>query len=342
MKTSGKALLASAITAMLAMPAIAAEKLNIYAWSESIDPALIEQFEKETGIEVTLDSYTSNEALLAKLKSGATDYDLAFPSQHFVKILIQEGLLENIEANKMPAFANTEDKWKNMWWDPTSEYSIPFVYGTAGFTVNSDLYKGPADSWKEFFEPSSELKGKVAVFESPDEIIPAAQLYLGIDYCSEDSKEMKRVYDLLAKQKKSVAVYSSDNISSRVASGEVIMHSWWDGTSMMARKNDKAPVKYAQPKEGLVGWLDSMVVPKGASNINNAKTFINWMTTKDVATQEFNFYGHPPTSFINEELAEHKPGNSPEVFPSVPVKFTEACSPAAQALVDKVWTQLLR
>lgn len=335
------ALLAFSIS-LAANASAASNKLNIYTWSESIDPKLVTKFEKETGIEVTLDGYTSNEDLLAKLKSGGSDYDLVFPSQHFVKIMIQENLLKNIDAKGMAAFKQVDDRWKNKWWDETSEYSIPFAYGTAGYAVNRDKYKGPATSWKEFFEPTGAAAGNVAVFSTPDEVIPAAQLYLDIEFCSEDSAQMKRVYDLLKKQKPQVAVYSSDNINSRIASGEVVMHNWWDGNVLKARKNDNAPVEYAQPKEGLVGWLDSMVVPKGSRNSENAKKFMNWISQPDNATAEFNYYSHSSPVKLDQSLVVHKEENSPEIFPKVPVKFTRACSPAAQKLVDKVWTQLLQ
>lgn len=334
-------LLALSISAACAANA-ATNKLNIYTWAEALDPVLIEKFQEETGIAITLDSYTSNEDLLAKLKSGSSDYDVVFPSQHFVKIMVQEGLLANIDAKNMAAFALVDDKWKNKWWDEKSEYSIPFVYGTAGYAVNRNKYKGPANSWKEFFEPTGSAAGNIAVFSTPDEIIPAAQLYLGIDFCTENSADMKKVYQLLKKQKEQVAVYSSDNISSRIASGEVVMHNWWDGDTMRARKNNGAPIEYAQPKEGLVGWLDSMVVPKSSRNVDNAKIFINWMSQKDNATTEYNYYAHSSAVAIDETKAIHKAENSPEIFPTAPIKFTRACSPIAQKLVDKVWTQLLQ
>ncbi|MGB1239159.1 MAG: extracellular solute-binding protein [Pseudomonadales bacterium] len=342
MKHIAKTSLLALGISLAASSSAVAKQLNLYTWAEAIDPKLIEKFEAETGIDVTLDGYTSNEDLLAKLKSGSSDYDVVFPSQHFVKIMIQEGLLKKIDANQMAAFKQVDEKWKYQWWDEKSEYSIPFVYGTAGYVVNRDKYKGPANSWKEFFEPTGSAAGKVAVFSTPDEIIPAAQLYLGIEFCTEDSGEMKRVYELLKKQKPDVAVYSSDNISARIASGEVTMHNWWDGDTMRARKNSNAPIEYAQPKEGLVGWLDSMVVPKGSRNVENAKTFINWLSEKDNATIEYNYYAHSSAVALDESKMVHKPENSPEIYPTAPIKFNRACSPVAQKLVDKVWTQLLR
>ncbi len=316
--------------------------LSIYAWADSISPDTVAKFEKETGIKVTVDAFSSNEDLLTKLQAGSSGYDIVTPSQHFVKIMVDSGLLEDIGASSLPSFERILPEWQKQWWDPTGNYSVPLAFGNAGFTVNRDLYKGPVDSWKVYFEPSEEMKGKIASLAQPDEVIPAAENYLGIPYCSEDPQEMKKVLDLLQAQKPFVAAYSSDNIENRVGSGEVAMHFWWDGNTMRLRRNDKANVEYAMPKEGLVGWLDSYAVPKGAANLDNAKKFLDFMTQLDNATEQYNYYGHSSPIKVDQEKALYNKENAPELFPTVPVKMGQACSPAAQELVTKVWTQLLQ
>jgi spermidine/putrescine transport system substrate-binding protein len=328
----------------LVMPAAAMADgtLNIYAWSDSISPELIAKFSAETGIQVNVDGFSSNEDLLTKLQAGASGYDLVTPSQHFLKIMADEGLLEDIDAHAMAAYQAVDEKWRGQWWDPTNEYSIPLAYGTAGFTVNRTLYDGPVDSWKVLFEPGPELQGKIAMLSYPDEVVGGAQLYLGVPFCSEDPAEMKRVYDLLAAQKPYVAAYTSDNIENRIGAGEVAAHFWWDGNSMKTRANDGAPIEFAMPKEGLVGWIDSFVVPKGAANVENAKAFIEFMSTLENATVQYNFYGHSAPLAIDSAKAVYTPENAPELFPTVPVVFSQTCSPAAQDLVTKVWTQLLQ
>lgn len=333
------------VTAVAALGTIgiaSAEKINVYAWSQSIEPKILEKFTKETGIEVVVDGYTSNEELLSKLKAGGTNYDIAFPSQHFVKIMIGEGLLLPINAKNEPAYNNIKDEYKGRWWDPDNMYSVPFAYGSAGFTVNRDHYKGPVDSWSVFFNPPAELKGKIAVFAAPDEVIPAAQNYLGIEYCTESSDDMKKVYNLLKAQKGSVAVYTNDNIRDRLASGEVYATSWWDGESIKARTKSNLNVEYAMPKEGLVGWVDSAVIPQGATNIDGAKKFINFMSQKAIATEWSNMYGHDFAIKLDVAKLTANPTNAPEIYPTVPVKMSKACSPAAQKLVDKVWTSLMQ
>ena len=332
----------TAITALGMVSIAYAEKINVYAWSQSIEPKILNQFTAATGIEVVIDGYTSNEELLSKLKAGGTNYDIAFPSQHFVKIMINEGLLLPINAKNEPAYNRIRDAYKGRWWDPENKYSVPFAYGSAGFTVNRDYYKGPIDSWGIFFDPPAELKGKIAVFAAPDEIIPAAQNYLGIAYCTESSADMKKVYELLNKQKDSVAIYTNDNIRDRLGSGEVYATSWWDGETSKARKQSGLNVEYAMPKEGLVGWVDSAVIPKGATNVSGAKKFINFMSQMDIATEWSNMYQHDFAIKLDIPKLVSTPSNSPEIYPTVPVKMTKTCSPAAQKLVDKVWTSLMQ
>lgn len=336
-----KLLSVSALALFTAGSAMAEGQLNLYIWSESIDPALIEKFSKDYDVKVNLDGYSSNEDLLTKLQAGASGYDIVMPSQHFLRIMIDEGLIQNIQASKLKAYELIEPRWKNQWWDESQDYSIPLAYGTAGFAVNTNEYQGPLDSLSYFFEPEGELQGKIALLSYPDEVVGAAQLYLGVPFCSENADEMKKVYDLLAAQKPSVAAYSSDNIAARLASGEVAAHFWWDGDELKARRGG-APFTFAMPKEGLVGWLDSLVVPVGAPNYDNAIRFIEFLSEPANATAQMNFYAHSsPMTLITEEVL-YTPEIAPELYPQVPVEFSRTCSPAAQDLVNRVWTQLLQ
>ena len=332
---------AGILSSLSASIAQADGNLNLYVWADSIAPELLEKFSEEESVDVNVDSFASNEDALTKLQAGSSGFDLITPSQHFVKIMIDSDLLMDIDAHALEAFKQVNDEWKGQWWDPDNDYSIPMAFGSAGFTVNRDVYTGPVDSWSVYFEPSAELDGKIASLAAPDEVIGAAQLYLGVEFCTEDSDEMKKVFDLLAAQKASVATYSSDNIENRISSGEVGAHFWWDGNTLRTR-NEGGNIEYASPKEGLVGWLDSFVVPAGAANLDNATKFINVMSTPENATIQYNYYAHSAPVVLDISKAKYTQENAPELFPTVPVEFSRACSPAAQELVNKVWTQLLQ
>ena len=118
---------ATAIALLMGTSAMAEGSLNLYVWSESIAPELIEKFAEEYDVDVTVDGYTSNEDLLTKLQAGSSGYDIAAPSQHFLRIMIDEGLIENVGADKLEAYGNIQEAYRNQWWDETQEYSIPLA-----------------------------------------------------------------------------------------------------------------------------------------------------------------------------------------------------------------------
>ena len=197
---------------------------------------------------------------------------------------------------------------------------------TSGSSLHLTVQKSRLWSYQKVIRLSSLIQSKLL------EII--------VDYIRGEQLQ-KMVYDLLAAQKPSVVAYTSDNIENRLGSGEVAAHFWWDGNTLRLA-NSGANVEYAAPREGLVGWLDSFVVPAGAANVDNAKSFIDFMSTVENATIQYNYYAHSAPVEIDESKAVYTPENAPALFPQVPVVFAQACSPAAQDLVTKVWTDLLQ
>ena len=335
-------LFAAATAMLISASAQASGELFIYNWTEYTPPELVEKFEKETGIKVSVDTYDSNETLLAKLQAGATGYDLVVPSQNFVPIMINEGLIQKVAVYDLPNYKNYEESWKKPEWDPEHEYTAPWQWGTTSFAY-ADSYSGKGESLKEFFEPSEELRGRLSVFPTPDEVVSLANIYLGIPFCSEDPKQMKKVQDLLVAQKEFVVAYNNETMSDLIASGEALMTNHWNGYSRLGRLAG-APVNYAYPKEGVVGWFDSLVVPTSAKNVENARKFMNFMMdpVNMAILTENQGYGDAikgTAQYYSEELK-----SSPEVNPpaDLNVVFAPTCSPKAQSLIDKVWTKVLQ
>ena len=271
----------------------AAEKLNVVSWSGYFSPEILAKFQKQTGIEVTVDSYDSNETLLAKLKQGGTGYDVAIPSHQFIPILIKEQLLERFDPAKQPYYASVVDNLKNPTWDPEGAYSVPFIWGTTSVVLNGERYKGPSDSYKVLYEPPAELQGRINMFDSVSEVIDMASLYLNIPLCSEDPKQMQQILGLLKAQKPFVKTYSSKAgaIRENLAAGEIDMSMFWGGSSMRAREM-KPGLKYLYPKEGVLAWVDNMVIPKGSKNPANAKAFIAFLSQPENAAMTQNFLKH--------------------------------------------------
>jgi len=333
--------LAGAVS-LAAGQAHAAGELFFYNWTDYTGDKMLAKFQKDTGIKVTVDTYDSNETLLAKLKSGATGYDLAVPSQNFVTIMIEEALLEKVDVSKMENFKHVAKAFQNPSWDPDQMYSSPYQMGTTSYAIAVDAGVGDCSSLKEFFEPNEKASGSVGVFKTPEEVANMAHIYLGQEFCTEKTEDLKAVQALLQGQKSHVKVFSSEGTMDRLGSGVTTVSNAWNGDAMKQRLAG-GKIKYCFPKEGVVGWYDSLVIPKGAKNIENAKIFMNWlMAPENMALQsDFAKYANPimgTGEHMGEDMAK-----SPEVsVPTVPVKFGKSCGPKYVKAIDKIWTKLLQ
>jgi len=323
----------------------AAEKLNVVSWSGYFSPEILAKFQKQSGIEVTVDSYDSNETLLAKLKQGGAGYDVAIPSNQFIPILIKEQLLERFDPVNEPYYASVVDNLKKPTWDPQGAYSMPFIWGTTSVVINAERYKGPSDSYKVLYEPPAELQGRINMFDSVSEVIDMASLYLNIPLCTEDPKQMQQVLTLLKAQKPFVKTYSSKagSIRENLASGEVDMSMFWGGSSMRAREM-KPSLKYLYPKEGVLAWVDNMVIPKGSKNPANAKAFIAFLSQPENAAMTQNFLKHQSPIKGVEPFLDASLKDAPELHipEGTPVVFSKTCGEGAIRLADRLWTNLMR
>ena len=214
--------------------AIAGGELFLYNWSDYTAPDLIKKFEKETGIKVTLDIYDSNETLLAKMKSGGGAYDIIVPTHNFVTILIEEGLIQKVNAAEFKGYENIVEAMKGPPWDPKNEYTIPWNYGSTSFCLNTGAYNPAEESMDTLFNPPAELQGKIGMFDSSEENTNLALVYKGYPQCNEDPAQMQEILDLLLAQKPHVKVYSSEGIHERLVSEDVMMSGCWNGSAMRA------------------------------------------------------------------------------------------------------------
>ena len=317
--------------------------LFLYNWTDYTAPDLIEKFEAETGISVTLDTYDSNETLLAKLQSGATGYDIVVPSHNFVEIFVSEGLLQPINASALASYGNLNDSFTSPSWDADNTYTVPWQWGTTSFTVNTEVFGGDINTYDVLFQPPAEVQGKIGMFKSPDEVISMALISLGLPLCNENPEDMQQVLELLEAQKPHVKTYNSDGILERLVSGDAAVHQNWNGYSIRAR-DENASMRYAFPVEGVIAWADNLAVPVGAPNYDNAIKFIEFLMQPENVAVQSNFAGYSngvsgSEDFMSEALKTAHELSPPE---GTPLVFSETCSPAAVDLQNRVWTALLQ
>lgn len=327
--------------------AFAEEQLFLYNWTDYTSPEVVAKFEAETGIKVTIDSYDSNETLLAKLQAGAAGYDVIFPSHNFVPILIEQGLVQKFDVASLANYANVADKWKNPDWDKTQEYTAPFHWGTTSIAYREDLYGKKLESLGEYFAPSAELSGRVSAFKTPEEMVNLAHLYLGQPFCNADPDSMQKVQDLLLAQKPFINTYSSEGMNDRLLNGDSVMTAHWNGYALKGRVEAAAAgttITYAYPKEGAIGWMDNMMIPSTATNVENAKKFINFLMDPANMALQSNFSGYANGITGSDAAMTAELQTAPEIVAPADAKivFSFTCDADAQKLIDRVWTNVLK
>ncbi len=339
-KTILHAAAASAL-ALSAMGAHAEGKLNIYNWGNYTNPEMIDKFEAEYGVEVTLDGYDSNETMLAKVKEGSTGYDIVVPGDYMVAIMIGEGLLAEINASEMENFKNMDPNWVDVYWDPGRKYSVPYQWGTTSFTVDSAVYGGDIDTLELIFNPPAELKGRINMLNDMNDVINAGLRYLGYPRCNSNPEQMKELLELLTKAKADWRTMDYSVIE-KLTSKDVDLSQSWNGAAMRARA-DRPTLKYAYPKEGFTGWMDNVAVLADAPNMDNAKLFVNFMMDPENAALTSNFARYANGILGSDKYMDAEMLDAPEIVmpEGAPVPdFVPPCDQDVVDLYNKIWTRL--
>ncbi|MGD9915979.1 MAG: extracellular solute-binding protein [Rhizobiaceae bacterium] len=339
-----KPILAAALLAgaFAAQPAFAEGELKVYHWFEYMPQDLVDKFSAETGIKVTIDTYDSNEAMLASLKAGKLgQYDVAVPGDYMVKIMATQGLLDAYKPEELPNFGNIQPQWLDVPFDPGRAHSIPYQWGSTAFSVNRDVFKGDINTLAIIFDPPEELKGRINVLDSQGEVLALGSMYLGIPQCSTDREQLKALNEMLLKAKPSWASFGSDIAKDVLVSGDAAAGMIYNGFSAKARA-EGANVEYAYPKEGAVVWMDNMVLLKDAPNRENALKFMNFLLDPQNAAAVTNYAAYTAGVTGVEPFLSDEIKNSPENNPPASQKFdfVAACDEETQKLYDAVWTNL--
>ncbi len=317
-------------------------KLSIYHWFEYIPQELLDKFAKEYDVEVTMDTYDSNEAMLAALKAGKIgSYDVAVPGDYMVEIMAGEGLLDSFEPGELSNYGNILPQWLDVSFDPGRKSSIPYQWGSTSFSVNRDKFKGDINTTSILFDPPAELSGKINVLDTQGELLTLASIHLGIPQCSSDRDQLKTLNKLVQGAKAHWASFGSDTAKDVLVSGDADVGMIWSGFSAKAR-SEGANIEYAYPKEGYIVWMDNVVLLKDAPNRENALKFMNFLLEPENAAAVTNFAQYTAGVTGTEPFLDDAVKNSPESNPpSGPVgHFVQACSQDVQELYDAIWTNL--
>lgn len=334
----------TAIAALLATTAIAAAdgKLNIYNWGNYTNPDLIDKFEKEYNVDVTITDYDSNDTALAKVKAGGHGFDIVVPSASYVPIWIREGLLMESRPDQMENFKNVEPRWADVDWDKGRHYTVPWQWGSTGVAVNTSAYSGDPNTSAIFLDPPEELVGKINVVPEMGDVMNLAIMYEGGEPCTEDKELLKKVRDTLlaAKPKWMSMDYGT---TEKLGNGDMMASVNWNGSTFRSRLQNP-DVVYGYPKEGYVLWMDSVAVLADAQNAENAKLFQNFIMDPENAALISAFARYANGIKGSEQYMPADMKDAPEI--NVPAEFASKgtfipdCPKSARDMYTAIWTEL--
>ena len=315
-------------------------RLNLYIWSNYITQELLDEFTAQTGVRVRLDTYDSNEAVLEKLRSGVSDYDVVVPGDYMVRILIKQNLLAALDHSQLPNFAHISARFRNLPFDPGNAHSVPYLWGTTGFGYNKAKIGAALDSWTALFD--ERWKGRILMLDDMRECFAVTLKLQGQTLNSTNAAALAAARDLLLKQKPLVKTYNSADFAGILRSGDVWIAHGYSGDLAKACAADPS-LAYVVPKEGATVAVDNLCIPKGARHAATAHRFINFMLEGRHIAAVVNATGYATANeaarpFIRPEIL-----SNPTCYPDeATLARCELMSDLGEATqwLDRYWTEI--
>ncbi|WP_299817439.1 extracellular solute-binding protein [uncultured Jannaschia sp.] len=334
-------ILLSALTCA-ATGALAQGQLNIYNWGNYTSPELIEKFEAETGIDVTITDYDSNDTALAKVEAGGHGFDIVVPTHSVLPVWIEKGLLQKPGIPQMENYGNIAERWRTIEWDPGREWSVPWLWGTTGVAVNTAVYDGDINTSAIWLDPPEALAGKVNVVPEMEDVINLALLYVGSKPCTSDREKLRAARDVLAAAKPHWM--SMDyGMTEKLGNGDVPASVNWNGSTFRARAQN-SDVAYGYPKEGYVVWMDNAALLADARNVEEAKAFLNFIMDPENAAMISSFARYANGIEGSEQYLPEDMRTAPEIVVPEELRdagvFSLACPDEINEFYTAIWTEL--
>lgn len=318
------------------------KQVNIYSWPDYLSPTAIPEFKRRYGVKVVYDTFSSNEALIAKFAAGASQYDVVVPSSYSLKKLIELDVLQPLNKDLLPNFKNIMPRFFHTSFDPGCKYSAPYTFGTTGiaFNVNAFDHNKPPTDWDVFWD--KRLKGRMTLLEDARETIGLALKRRGFSFNTRDEEQINLAVGDLKVQKALTMCYTSDQVITYLASGDALVSLAFSGDAFQARRSNPE-VRYIIPASGTSMWVDNLCIPKTAPHPEYAHMWLDFMMEAKVAAANanFTFYATPNAAalpMVNKALVAEK-----SLYP--PESVLDRCEELADVgktifYYDQMWTEL--
>jgi putrescine transport system substrate-binding protein len=332
--------------------------LNVYNWSDYIDPSVIPEFEKEYGIKVNYDVFDSNEVLETKLLAGHTGYDVVVPSASFLERQIKAGVFQKLDRALLSNWSQLDAALEQRVavHDPGNAYSMIYLWGTSGNGYNEAKIRAadpeaPVDSFRMLYDPAVVAKFKdcgVSILDAPDEVVSSVLVFLGRDPNSERPEDLAAAEAVLKSIRPFVRYVNSSRYIDDLANGEICLALGWSGDVLQARDRAREAgkgidIRYAIPREGAIQFFDVLAIPADAPHPRNAHLFIDFLARPEIAARNTNFVRYANGNAAALPLVRAEVRNDPGIYPPPGVEVrlhpNRAHSPEYTRLLTRVWTR---
>lgn len=320
----------------------AGQTLNVYNWTTYVAEDTIPNFEKACNVRVQYDTFPTDDDMLARIRQGNPGYDIVVPSSTVLVLMISEGLVLPLNKKAIPNFANLDETFLGLYFDPDNSYSVPYQWGTIGIGYNIDKVGYEITSWDDVFD----YQGPVSWLEDVRSMMGAVLVKLGFDPNSSNPAEVKAAKDYLIEKGGNVVYINQDDGQEVLVRGEADIVVEYSGDIFQVIDECACDsYRYVIPSDAANFWIDNLAIPVGAPNQALAEVFIDYILDAQVGAEISNYtaYGSPNLASVEGGFIDEALRNNPGIYPDEETRshlFFIEQDPRREQLYNDAWDEI--
>ena len=314
-------------------------RLNVYNWSDYIAHDAIGNFEREFNATVRYATYESTEEMLAKAITGNSGWDVVFPSNSYIQPMRELGLLARLDKGTLRNVANLDRRFQSPPWDPSLEWSVPYMHGATGIVYSTKAER--ASAWSDLW--TNRYGGRMTMLDDPAEVFGACleRLNKSVNATAADVLQSAKV--LAIQQKPLLRAYINAEVRDQLVAGDVLAAQSWSVTAQQAI--DQAPhLAFTYPIEGFPQYCDTAAILRESRHMELALDFMDYLLRPDVAASTAVEMRTATVNAAAFRLLPERDRKNTTLYPTEEIlargEWFMAMPHAAQRMRDRMWTEI--